>query len=371
MADTIFKIPKLKGSDNFDIWAIRIENILIKENFYNFILDDYTTPENTESIILESQSANPNEERLDILSRTRISANKATSIIKLSLEDGPLLQTRFISNPYILWVTLKNLYSAQGFSSEFILSKELINTTINTFKGDLEKFLNKFKNIINNLESKNIILPNNFIAALLLNNLNKDYEYIVTIITQTIRINNSEVNVDAIIAQLLDESRRLNSIKKSNNINNSNIYNYNYKSNYNKSNYNHHNNNSNKNKNYTNDIEMALQSKDYKSSKSNNNYNKSKKICNYCKKEGHLESNCFSKQNKSKNLYNTKSIKNIKSINTTSNINNYKTILYTKNSNNKVNTIDFVLDSGASIHTSYIKDLFNPNSLKSCTTSIK
>ena len=200
MADTIFKIPKLKGSDNFDIQAIRIENILIKENFYNFILDDYTTPENTESIILESQSANPNEERLDILSRTRISANKATSIIKLSLEDGPLLQTRFISNPYILWVTLKNLYSAQGFSSEFILSKELINTTINTFKGDLEKFLNKFKNIINNLESKNIILPNNFIAALLLNNLNKDYEYIVTIITQTIRINNSKVNIDAIIA---------------------------------------------------------------------------------------------------------------------------------------------------------------------------
>ena len=70
MADTIFKIPKLKGSDNFDIWAIRIENILIKENFYNFILDNYTTPKNTESIILESQSANPNEERLDILSRT-------------------------------------------------------------------------------------------------------------------------------------------------------------------------------------------------------------------------------------------------------------------------------------------------------------
>lgn len=54
MADTIFKIPKLKGSDNFDIQAIRIENILIKENFYNFILDNYTTPKNTESIILES-----------------------------------------------------------------------------------------------------------------------------------------------------------------------------------------------------------------------------------------------------------------------------------------------------------------------------
>jgi hypothetical protein len=123
------------------------------------------------------------------------------------------LQTRFLKNPYTLYNTLKNLYCAQGFSSEFILSKELINTTINTYKGNLEVYVNSFKRIINNLKAKGITLPSNFVAALLLNNLNKDYKYIVTIITQTIRVNNSTIDLDSMIAQLLDESRRLKSIK--------------------------------------------------------------------------------------------------------------------------------------------------------------
>jgi hypothetical protein len=94
-----------------------------------------------------------------------------------------LLQTRFIKNPYTLYNTLKNLYCAQGFSSRFILSKELINTIINTYKGNLELYINAFKRILNNLEAKGINLPSNFTAALLLNNLNKDYKYIITIIT--------------------------------------------------------------------------------------------------------------------------------------------------------------------------------------------
>ena len=78
---------------------------------------------------------------------------------------------------------LKNLYEAKGFSSEFLISKELINTTINSYKGNLELYINNFKRLANSLEAKEISLLNKFLIALLLNNLNKDYKYIVTIIT--------------------------------------------------------------------------------------------------------------------------------------------------------------------------------------------
>jgi hypothetical protein len=212
MADTIFKIPKLKGSENFDIWSLRLESIIIREGTYDYILTDYTS-----AIVYKEALESENTAKVTEIEQQ---ASNVTAIIKLSLEDGPLLQTRFIKNPFTLYNTLKNLYCAQGFSSEFILSKELINTTINSFKGNLELYVNSFKRIINNLEAKGITLPSNFVAALLLNNLNKDYEYIVTIITQTIRVNNSAINLDSIISQLLDESRRLNSIKSKNNYNN-------------------------------------------------------------------------------------------------------------------------------------------------------
>jgi len=85
MADTIFKIPKLKGSSNYDIWSIRIEAILIREGYYSIMSNtDFTSLTLEETTLLEEK------------------LTKATSIIKLSLEDGPLLQTRFISNPSIL-----------------------------------------------------------------------------------------------------------------------------------------------------------------------------------------------------------------------------------------------------------------------------
>ena len=37
MSDTIFKIPKLKGSSNYDIWSIKIEALLTKEGYLEVI----------------------------------------------------------------------------------------------------------------------------------------------------------------------------------------------------------------------------------------------------------------------------------------------------------------------------------------------
>jgi hypothetical protein len=77
MSDSeIFKIPKLKGSSNFDIWSLRLESILTKDNLIDYILADYTT------------ASNYNE--TTSLELTNI-ANKVSSLVKLFLEDGPLL----------------------------------------------------------------------------------------------------------------------------------------------------------------------------------------------------------------------------------------------------------------------------------------
>jgi hypothetical protein len=84
MADTILKIPKLKGSSNYDIWSIRVQSILVEKGYLEVIAEDYINQTLDDSANLEQI------------------ANKATALIKLSLEDGPLLQTRFIENPFIL-----------------------------------------------------------------------------------------------------------------------------------------------------------------------------------------------------------------------------------------------------------------------------
>jgi hypothetical protein len=104
MADTIFKIPKLKGSENFDIWSLRLESIIIREGTYDYIIADYSS-----ALVYKEALESENTAKVTEIKQK---ASNITAIIKLSLEDGPLLQTRFIKNPFTLYNTLKNLYCA-------------------------------------------------------------------------------------------------------------------------------------------------------------------------------------------------------------------------------------------------------------------
>ena len=68
---TSYKIPKLKRSSNYNIQALRIAAILSKKDL-EFVIKNQDLGDNLE---LEKQN------------------NKAYTIIKLSLEDRPLIQT--------------------------------------------------------------------------------------------------------------------------------------------------------------------------------------------------------------------------------------------------------------------------------------
>lgn len=164
MGNFKYNIPKLIGSKNYNIQAIKIKSILLEKEL------NYPVFNNIEELNIDQEAYK------DI-------ALKATSLIRLSLEDGPLLQTATIENPYKLQLNLENLYKAKGFSSEFLISKELINININSYKGNLEEYINNFIRLNNKLLSKEIKLPTKFLVSLLLNNLNKDFEFIVANIT--------------------------------------------------------------------------------------------------------------------------------------------------------------------------------------------
>jgi hypothetical protein len=180
MADAVLKIQKLVRSSNWDIWAIRMEAVLTEKGYLDVITN---TPK-------EEQLKNPVYIE---------KAAKALAYIRLALADGPLLQTRNVTNPFYKWVKLKNLYESKGFSSEFLICKGLFETKLQSLNGDIEAYLTKIKRLIDDLSAKHITLPDRFIAAFTLNNLTKDYENTVAIITQSIRIG-GDINLEEIFA---------------------------------------------------------------------------------------------------------------------------------------------------------------------------
>jgi hypothetical protein len=141
-------IPKLLGQSNYEIWSLRMQSVLIEKGLGDFILSDY-----------------PNINLTEIEKKTiELNANRALALIRLSIADGPLLQIRNITTPLEAWNYLSNLYSPKGFSSEFILFKNLFSTTLST-SHDIEDYLNTIKRITDDLTSRNLKLPDKLIIA--------------------------------------------------------------------------------------------------------------------------------------------------------------------------------------------------------------
>ena len=126
-------IPKLKGATNYEIWALRIKSFLIKEGLKDSL-------DNIPPII--SQDIN----------------DKALANIRLLIEDGPLLQIQYINTAKEAWDSLNNLYSSKGFTSEFLIYREFFNTTLDKYSS-IEDYLNKVKQLSDQLKAKNLELP--------------------------------------------------------------------------------------------------------------------------------------------------------------------------------------------------------------------
>ena len=180
MSDKI-SITKLIGQSNYEVWSLQVQSLLVKGSLSDAIVEE-TTPK-------------PEVDQ------------KALANIRLTIEDGPLLQIQYSKTALEAWKLLKNLYSPKGFSSEFLICKELFETTLSKYSS-MEEYLNKVKQLTNQLKAKGIELPSQVIVAWVLNNLTSPYKGFVTIVTQSYRTNSSAINLENLFSNLMDESRR-------------------------------------------------------------------------------------------------------------------------------------------------------------------
>ncbi|POS82106.1 hypothetical protein EPUL_006658 [Erysiphe pulchra] len=134
--------------------------------------------------------------------------SSALSSIQLCLDDGPLLQVKHIKRANLIWKSLENLYCATEFSSEFILCRDFFDTKLSKFYS-MEEYLNRVKQLSDDLKAKDMPLPRQILFAWILNNLSPEYRPVVSSITQSLRNNKDAFTTESLFANLLDESKRL------------------------------------------------------------------------------------------------------------------------------------------------------------------
>jgi Pol polyprotein, beta-barrel domain/gag-polypeptide of LTR copia-type len=243
---------------------------------------------------------------------------KAAAIIRLFLEDGPLIQVKGITKAIEIWDRLKALYEPKGFSSEFLLCRELFDTTLVRTGNSIEAYLTRIKRLTDELAARGLTIPNKVIAAYALNNLTPDYENTVAIISQSFRTSTTDIDIIQLFSQLIDEARRLKAKEPQ---------------------------------------EMAMASKD------------TRPYCSHCNKSGHSIENCWKKhpnlrpkRNKAKEKPKNNSKDESKEDKTKSS----ETTLITEDKDSewalslseKTSKDTWLLDSGTTKHVCAYKDLF-------------
>ena len=72
----------------------------------------------------------------------------------------------------------------------------------------MEEYLNKIKQLSDQLKAKNLELPKQVIIAWVLNNLTDNYDGLVSNITQSLRTNIESYSIESLFSNLLNESKR-------------------------------------------------------------------------------------------------------------------------------------------------------------------
>ena len=108
MSDKI-SICKLIGQSNYEVWSLRVQSLLVHGSLSNAIVEG-TTPK-------------PEVDQ------------KALANIRLTIDNGPLLQIQYSKTALEAWKLLKNLYSLKGFSSEYLICKQLFETTLSKYSS--------------------------------------------------------------------------------------------------------------------------------------------------------------------------------------------------------------------------------------------
>jgi len=192
-------VPKL-GSNNYATWKTKMEMLLIREGLWSIVCKRRERPAAAAARVQWDDDA-----------------ERATATIFLYLEERAERHVQNVRNPIELWGKLANIYERKGFSARFYLWQKLFTLKLADYIGNrdgnaMDNYLDAYRTYCQELRSSGAEISNEIEASVLLNGLGEEYENFIVATTQSFRQHaedgNAEIDVERLISQLCDESRR-------------------------------------------------------------------------------------------------------------------------------------------------------------------
>ncbi len=134
-------------------------------------------------------------------------AERATATIFLYLDDSTERHVQNLRDPVELWQKLKDLYGKAGFSARYLLFRRLFSLDIRQYKN-MGDYVNTVRAISHDLKDAGHAVDDEVLTAATLYGLDGTYETFAAFTVQRYR-RADDISFDDVVAELLDESRRL------------------------------------------------------------------------------------------------------------------------------------------------------------------
>ena len=190
-------IEKFEGR-NFQLWKWRMEIILRDKGLLNITNGGEAYPVDKKRDI----NSLTNEEKIAI-ETFLIKDNRAYSLICLSLGDLPARQIKSAKSSNEVWKKLNTLYETKNTTNRLILKKRLTNMRMKD-NETMTEYLDKFRTATEELEAIGSPMEEEDLIATLLNSLPSSYDNLIV----SLESRADQIDLDFIHARLLQEELR-------------------------------------------------------------------------------------------------------------------------------------------------------------------
>ena len=204
-SDNTYKIPKLKGNENYDSWRADITDSLKAKGLWWVTSGKLIKPGTLTGDITERAK----EKQDDAILAWEDNNDRACAMIGLTVERGPRVHINHIELATERWSVLKDQYGESDITTRHLALKELTQSKQSDFKS-IQDYADALKKASVKCSNTGRPIPDWMLGHLFLLGLNEGLEPYVFGLIQAAKAHKTELIIEDMAVALADHDKRSN-----------------------------------------------------------------------------------------------------------------------------------------------------------------
>jgi hypothetical protein len=198
-----YRVPKLKGSENYESWKEDITNALKAKGLWMVTSGKLEKPK------ADASTAAASDVTITATHHWEDKNDRASGMISFSCEKGPRVHITKIDDAREMWTILKTQYEQSDLTTLYLATKELTQSKQSDFKS-IQDYADWLKRAATKCSGTGKTVEPWMLSNLFLLGLNESLEPYIFGLIQSAKVNKSDLLIDEMTIALADHDKRSN-----------------------------------------------------------------------------------------------------------------------------------------------------------------